>query len=219
MLRPRGILLPEAVRELPVAAPRLAVLEGPERDAVTRLGERRAVPRAMERDERAAPIVLGELAARVERQAIGRPVSRERQQRLLLVLAAAHLLAVAAVLRREHQVAELRVVIAVGPAEVGTLGELEELLRRLLGALLDGEQLGPVLAQLIPAVLRGVQLTRRRERESDGVADTRGESRPAQPRLVVFGRVESPHAGPVGEFGAGGLAGRLVRPVGDLTGI
>src|SRR5947199_4215863 len=147
MLRPRGILLPEAVRERLIAPHRLAVLEGHERDAVPRLGERRPVPRAMERDERAAPIVLGELSARVERQAIGRPMSRERHQRLLLVLAAAHVLAVAAVSGCQHQVAELRVVIAVGPAEVGTLRELEALLRRLLGARPDPEQPGPVLAQ------------------------------------------------------------------------
>src|ERR1700756_340552 len=44
VLRSRGVLLPEAVRERLVAAHRLAVLEGHERDPVARLGERRAVP-------------------------------------------------------------------------------------------------------------------------------------------------------------------------------
>src|SRR5207247_10465376 len=76
MLRPRGILLPEAVRERLIAPHRLAVLEGHERDAVTRLGERRAVPRAMERDERAAAIALRDLRLRLDRPAIGRPMPR-----------------------------------------------------------------------------------------------------------------------------------------------
>src|SRR5207237_9046880 len=110
-------------------------------------------------------------------------------------------------------------VVAVRPAEVGALRELEELLRRLLGALLDGEQLGPVLPQLIAPVLGGVQLTRGREGEPYGVADARGEAGAVQPGLVVRGRVEPPHAGPIGELGAGVLAGRLARAGCDLPGI
>src|SRR5205085_1014740 len=213
VLGSRAVLFPKAVRERLVAADRLAVLEGHEGHAVARLGERRTVPGAVERDERAAPIALGELGPRIERQAVRRPVSREGHQRLLLVFAASHLLAVAAVLGREHEVAELRVVVAIGPTEIGALRELEELLGRLLGALLDGEQLGPVLTQLIAPVLRGVQLTRGREGEPDGVADARGEAGAAQPGLVELRGVEPPHAGPIGELGAGVLAGRLVRAV------
>src|SRR6266571_6962898 len=65
VLRARGVLFPEAVRERFVTADRLTVLEGHEHHAVPSLGERRTVPRAVERDERAAAIALRELSARV----------------------------------------------------------------------------------------------------------------------------------------------------------
>src|ERR1051326_3032777 len=93
------------------------------------------------------------------------------------------------------------------------------ILGRLLGALLDGEQLGPVLPQLIPSVLRGMQLARRCEGEPDGVTDARGETRAAQPGLVELGRVEPPHAGPLGQLGAAeGMCRSGVRRAGEGAG-
>src|SRR5437016_658359 len=59
---------------------------------------------------------------------------------------------------REHQVTQLGVVVAIRPAVVVPLRKLEELFRGLFRALLQREQLGPVLAQLIAAVLGRVQL-------------------------------------------------------------
>src|SRR5947207_13763857 len=91
---PSGVLLPEAVRERLVAAHRLAVLERHERHPVARLRQRRAVPGAVNRDECAAAIALGELCPSVERQAVRGPVARERHERLLLVLRSSHLLPV-----------------------------------------------------------------------------------------------------------------------------
>src|SRR5207249_753446 len=217
MLRPRGILLPEAVRERLIAPHRLAVLEGHERDAVTRLGERRAVPRAMERDERAAAIALRELRPRVERQAIGRPMPRERNCRLLLLRTPPHLLAVAPILRCQDQMAEFDVMITVGPAEVVALVHPQQLLRWLLGALLESEQLGPVLSQLVAAVLRGPQLPVWPEGHPHSVANPGCVMRPAPLRLTRCGRVEAPDSRPGGELGAGVFARRFVRAVGHLT--
>src|SRR5437667_162706 len=90
--------------------------------------------------------------------AVRRPMPRKRDQRLLLVLAASDRLAVAPILGREHQVTQLGVVVAIRPAVVVPLRKLEELFRGLFRALLQREQLGPVLAQLIAAVLGRVQL-------------------------------------------------------------
>src|SRR5437879_12709585 len=183
MLGSRRVLLPEAVRERLVAAHRFAVLEGHERDPVARLGERRAVPRAVYRGARPAAIALRKLGPRVERQAVGRPVSRERHGRLLLLGAPPDLLAVAAVFRRQHEMAELQVMIAVRPAEVVALVDLEQLLRRLLGILRVVEEFRPILSQLVAAVLRAPPLAVRREGHAPGVANAGGLRRPNPIRL------------------------------------
>src|SRR2546430_11620966 len=96
------------------------------------------------RSECAPAVGRGELRARIEQQAVGRPVAGEREGRLFLLRAPSHLLAVPPVLRREHEVAELPVVIAVRPPEIVPLIHPQQLLRRLLGALLGAEGLAPV---------------------------------------------------------------------------
>src|SRR5438046_9983545 len=85
-------------------------------------------------------------------------MARERHRRLLLLRAPPHLLPVAAVLRREHEVTELRVVVAIRPAEVIVLVQPQQLLSRLLGALLGGAKFWADLEELLPAVLRGPRL-------------------------------------------------------------
>src|SRR2546421_117627 len=107
MLRPRAVLVPEPDRKRLIGPDRLAVLEGHEHDAIARLGQGSAVPRAGKRDERATAILSGELRARVEHQAVRRPMAWERDRRLLLLRAPPHLFAVAAVFRSEDQVAKL----------------------------------------------------------------------------------------------------------------
>src|SRR2546427_6260166 len=104
MLRPRAVLVPEPVRKRLIGPDRLAVFEGHEHDAIARLGQGSAVPRAVKRDKRAAAILGGELRAGVEHQAVRRPMARERDRRLLLLLAPAHLFPIATVLWSEHQV-------------------------------------------------------------------------------------------------------------------
>src|SRR5881398_2809434 len=144
-------------------------------------------------------------------------MARERHRRLLLLRAPPHLLPVAAVLRREHEVTEVRVVVAIRPAEVIALVHPQQLLRRLFGALLGGEKLGPVLEELVPAVLRGPQLAVWRDHHPHGVANPGGVMRPALFGLVLLSRIEAPDPRSRGELGARVLPRRFVRPIGDLT--
>src|SRR3989442_7788350 len=132
VLRARAVLVPEAVGERLGRPQGLPVLERDERDAVALLRQRRPVPRAVERDERAAAVAGGGLRARVEHESIWRPVRGECDGRLVLVSATIDLPPVAAVLRREHEATQLDVVIAVGPAEVVAFVQREQLLGRLL---------------------------------------------------------------------------------------
>src|SRR5207302_10753830 len=178
VLRPGTVLVPEPVGERLVGPHRFAVLERDEHDAIARLRQRRAVPGAVKRDEYAPPVGRGELRARVKQQAVRRPVAGERECRLFLLGAPPYLLAVAPVLRREHEVAELEVVIAVRPPEIVPLIDAQQLLRRLFRALLGGEKFWPVLEELVATVLRGPQLAVRRDHHPHGVANPRGVMRP-----------------------------------------
>src|SRR6266576_4221656 len=98
----RAVLGLEPVGERLVAARRRAVRERYEHDAVPSLGQRRAIPRAVERDESAAPVARRELVTRVEQQTVRRPVAGECEQRRFFLGAAPDLLAVAAVLGCKH---------------------------------------------------------------------------------------------------------------------
>src|SRR5581483_8958603 len=62
---------------------RLVAGEGLERDVVAVLRRRRSVPRSVERDERAALVLLRELRSRVEHDVDRRPVRREGGDRRL----------------------------------------------------------------------------------------------------------------------------------------
>src|SRR5439155_24813066 len=154
--------MPEAFGERLVRSPGLAVLERDEHHAVAGLRQGSPVPGSVERNEGAAAVALGELRARVEDEPVRRPVRRERDGRLLLLRAGSDASAVAAVLGSEHEVAELDVVVAVRPSEVVALVDGKELLRWLLGALLQAVEFRPVLAELVAAVLRRPQLAVRR---------------------------------------------------------
>src|SRR2546427_9696153 len=74
---------------------------------------------------------------------------------------------------------------------------------RSLGALLEREQLRPVLAQLVAAVLRRPQLAVGREGKPNGVADAGRVPRPGRLRLARLARVEAPDPGARGELGTG----------------
>src|SRR3989338_3308585 len=75
----------------------------------------------MEGDERPATVLRWELDTSVEQQAVRRPVPREPDQRILLLVAAARPGPIAAVLGRQDFPLELGIVVAIGPAEVAVL--------------------------------------------------------------------------------------------------
>src|SRR3954471_4712180 len=101
---------------------RLASGERNEDDLVSALRAGRAIPRAVEGDESTALVLRGELRARVEHQAIGRPVRRKPGLRRLLAGAISHGFAVTAVLRSEDERVLLYAVeVAVRPAVITAL--------------------------------------------------------------------------------------------------
>src|SRR5450432_2272280 len=131
----------------------------------------------MKRDGGAALVLRGELRPVVERERVRRPVRREVRDRLeLLVAVTDRLPAIAVVLGREHQLLLRGVEVALRPPVVAALHDLEQLLRRKIGALLRRVEPRPVVAELVAAVLRGVELPRGVERDADGVANARGEA-------------------------------------------
>jgi hypothetical protein len=64
----------EAIGDHHVVSGCLTVGKRLEYHIVTALGERRPIPRAVERDEGTSPIGLGKLLPVMERESIGRPV-------------------------------------------------------------------------------------------------------------------------------------------------
>src|SRR5690348_13505946 len=115
----------EAVGEGLVVPARRAAVHRLEDHAISLLKLGGAVPRAVEGDERAIAIAGREVGAAVEEERHRRPVARVDRNRLLLVGAAIGLLPVAAVLRCIHELLLVLRVVAVWPAEVVTLVDLD----------------------------------------------------------------------------------------------
>src|SRR6058998_3739662 len=96
VLRTGAVLVPEPVRERLVRPDGLGVLERHKHDTIAGLGQGRAVPRAVKRHEGPVAKPRGELGAPIERESVRRPMPR----------------------KREHQVTQLGVVVAIRPAVV-----------------------------------------------------------------------------------------------------
>src|SRR4051812_45575199 len=79
---------------------------------------RRAIPGAVEHDERTVAVPLRQLFPCIEEQRLGRPVRGESADIGPLPLAAADVLAITAVLGREHLLVLLEIEVAIGPAEI-----------------------------------------------------------------------------------------------------
>ncbi len=211
----------EAVGEdLVVAGRRLGAGEWDENDVVAALRQRRAVPRAVEDDERATLVACREHRPGVEHQVVRRPVAGEADERRRVLVAPADHLAVTAVLRIEHPLALLPVVEAVGPAEVRAFFDLQELLRRQLGVLLVGKPTGPQGVELIPPVLDQVE-------PALGRVPRHGEVLPHSSRVVLArrlrligrGLVELPDAAMLIEHRTGVLAQLLRDAAARLAGV
>src|SRR3954467_12828700 len=107
----------------------------------------------MKSDERAVPVVAGELGPRVESQTIGSPVRGEERFGFSLRGAIARLLAIAAVLGRLPQLPLHIVVVAVRPPVIAALVDLQQLLGGEVLSLVRRIEFGPILEQLIATVL------------------------------------------------------------------
>src|SRR5690348_5491992 len=187
-------------------------------DLIAALRTRRTIPGSVKRDERAVAVARREGGPGVEQQSIGRPVRREECRGCLLGGALPdRLAAIAAVLRREHELLLLIVEVALGPAEVVALVDLEQLLGGEVLALLSGVELGPVVPQLISSMLGRPQVPIRPDSDADSVADARCVTRgrgECLPRLV---RVERPDPAAGLQLRAGLVARRIRNAVLELA--
>ena len=117
-----------------------------EHDVIAALRQRRAIPGAVEGDERPAAIGCREMRRRHRSPwSLGAQCPGKAATGGLLGRADADLLAaVAAIFGRQHQLVLIAVEVTFRPAEIGALFELDELFRRQIGPV-GGIEFGPVL--------------------------------------------------------------------------
>src|SRR5437660_11302376 len=211
----------EAVSEDLVAAGGPAAGEGLKHHVVAALRKRRAVPRSVECDERTLVVAVRELMAVVEDEVVGRPVRGEdREGAAPLRTRPDGLPAVAAVFRGEHQLTLGPVEVALRPPIVGAALHPHQLFRRLVGTLLWPVKARPVLAQLVPAVLRRVDPDARRvDGDAAGVARPGRDALRGREPLPRPLRVVPPDAGPRLQFGARSVPRRVRHAILDLAGV
>ena len=174
----------------------------------------------MKGDERAVLVLRGECTARVEQQRHRCPVPRECGHRGLLAVAARGLLAVAAIFRRVDELLFIHGVVAVRPPEIILRIHLDEFFGGILRLVLRrGEQLGPVVVQLVPAMLGGVELSVRAVGEPHPIADAGGESGRRREVLARLACIEAEEASARRQLGAGILARGFVRAVLHLAAV
>ncbi len=151
---------------------------------------------------------------------VGRPVGGKANQRIVLLGAAPHCAPVPTVLRREHLLLELGIIVAVWPPEVAPLADPHELLGRLLGTHSVVEVLRPQARQLVAPMNHGVELP-----VLGAYAKCHRVAHPGGVACAVFlplARpigVEPPDPGPVLELLAGILPRRADRALLFLTGV
>jgi hypothetical protein len=150
----------------------------------------------MERNERSATVLFGELRPGVELQIVGGPVGRESDERIFLLGAATDLRTVAAVFRGQDLGGGERIVIAVGPAKIVAFPYSHELLSRKLGTLCVGIKIAPESRQLIPAVDHAEEDPGGVCSEGHGVPEPRCKPRPVFLGLVRGLGIESPDPSP-----------------------
>src|SRR6266404_4822428 len=167
----------ETVREDHKRSGGLAVDQRLEHHIEAALRLRRPVPGPVKRNEGTIFVGGRKLAALVDLHGVGRPMRRERRYwRLVLRTDADGLSPIATVFRGEDQLFLDIVVIAFRPAEIGALPKLHQLLARQVRVLLQCVKLGPVLPELVPAMLGCENPARGIKRDPLAVAETRDEA-------------------------------------------
>ncbi len=178
------------------------------------------VPGPVKRDECPAMIRRWKKAVAVEEQRVRRPVSREiRRGRLLLCARSDRLAAITAVLGCEHQLHLGRIEVAFRPAEIRALLDPQQLFSGKVLALSRGVELGPVLRELVPSMLGGIDLACCVHRDADSVPDASRVSLLRREMLPGLVRVVAPDA-PAGlQLGAWIVSRRERDPILELAGI
>jgi hypothetical protein len=175
--------------------------------------ERRAVPGAVPGNERSALVLLGELGTIVEEHSVRRPVAGEGLDWILELVAAPYLRAIAPVLRHQHLLLALPVVVAVRPSKIVSIIDLEKFLGRQLSALLLGVEVGEELVELIASVLQCVQAVDRViPRKRHRIPDARGIARVRRVLLARLVGLILPDAGVLLEERTRILTGRPLCP-------
>ena len=189
-------------------------------DVVSGLRIRRAIPRAVKRDEHAAAVARGKLCLVVVRHSIRRPVRGERNDgRNLLRADADFFAAVTAVLRRQDQFFLEGIVVAFRPTIVAALLQKHHLFGGQRGLLVRLVKLRPVRMELIAAVLRHEQPAACVEGHALAVANSSCVSLGGGKCLIRFVRVIEPDSAAGLKFRARVLAGRGRCAILHLTGI
>src|SRR5260370_14481893 len=110
----------------------------------------------MEGDECTYPIRSRELTSVIKQEVVGRPMAgKGRDGCTLIGTQPNRFAAVAAIFRGKDKLVLGEIKITIRPAVIGAALELDQLLRRLLGALLGCIEVRPVFPQLVAAVLGG----------------------------------------------------------------
>src|SRR6478672_11284504 len=149
----------------------------------------------MEGDEGASLVSLRKLRSLVDLEIVGRPVRWKRRDGRLEFCAVIGLLAaIAAIFRRQHKLLLGGVEITFRPAVVAALLEDQHALCGKLKTLLRRIELGPILVQLIAAVLGDVKVACRVEVETLAVADAGGEAFVGREDLIRLVGVVAPDA-------------------------
>ena len=168
----------------------------------------------MEGDEGAALIALRELRALVDLEIVRRPVGGKRRDWRLEFFAVADLLAaVAAILRRQHTLLLRGVEIAGRPSVIGALFQDHDLFGGKLEALFRRIELGPILMQLVAAMLGDEKASRSVEVETLAVPDAGGIAFFGRENLIRLVCVVAPDSRARLELGAGVVARRVRHAV------
>jgi hypothetical protein len=152
----------------------LAVLQRLEDDEIAVLRRGGAVPRSVEGDEGALCIGGGEAGPYRSARHWGPDARGRRRRGASCLRRSLSLAAVAAIFGGQHVAVLESVIIAGGPAEIGALeGGIEDF-GGAFDALFDGVEFGPVLGELVAAMLDAEDAACRVEAEPAGVAQARG---------------------------------------------
>src|SRR4029078_11632034 len=168
----------------------------------------------MERDEGAVLVARREHRARVEHQAVRRPVRREGRHGLFLLRTVTLLLGIASVFGGQDQGMLVDGVVAVRPAKVITLIHLQQLFRRIFRVVVHAvwplSRAGLLAAETVATMLRRPHpAVERAHGNTLCVANSPSKMRFRARGLVQLARVELPDPAPNLDFVAKLLPMRL----------